>query len=398
MTESGSGQGFKKHWLCLEPVDTLFFRDGRPFEPTSRAISGLPNPQVLAGALRTEMLRCADMDLAQLADCIRDGHGFEAASKQIGGPLGEQIAKSNFRGPYLGRNVDIGSKVDNGKPEDILYYPAPATLRMVKKEDGDDKDKDDKIVRLEPYCGASSLPGWKPKTEDMDMVPLWSRDKSTLKSLDKGWITQAGMSAFLSGETPKPEDFASSDELFGFEDRVGIAIDPDVGAVQERMIYATHRLALKSNMRFWARVEGPVEALDLLPKQGACRLLPFGGEGRHVSVTGYDDGPPTACAASAHKPEQGRCITLVTPAFLNGWYPSGLNLLSASVPGHVPVSGWDLARGGPKPTRFAVKAGSVYFLQPEHNSLPGSSLGDIHDTSLGWGEYCEGVWHHASNL
>ena len=388
MTESG--EGFKepeRRWLCLEPVDTLFFRDGRPFEPASRAMSGLPNPQVLAGALRTEMLRCADMNLAQLTDCIRNGFGFESALKQVGGCLGEQIAKSNFRGPYLGR------KDGNGKP-DTLFYSAPATLRLAMEEGGGDK-----IVRLEPHCGAPSLPGWNPRTEDM--VPLWFRGKSTLKSLDKGWITRAGMSAFLSGETPRPEDFASSDELFGFEDRVGIAIDPGIGAVQEGMIYATRRLVLRSDVRFWAQVKGPAEALELLPKQGECRLVPFGGEGRHVSVTGYEmkDGPTTAAGTlPAQKSEYGQCLVLVTPAFLNGWHPSGLNLLSASVPDHVPVSGWDLARGGPKPTRFAVKAGSVYFLRPENNRLPGSSLGDVHDTSLGWGEYCEGVWHHASNL
>ena len=393
MTEFGQGNRVsQQRWLCLEPVDTLFFRDGRPFEPASRATSGLPNPQVLAGALRTEMLRCAEMNLAQLADCIRNGQGFESASKQVGGSLGEKIAKSNFRGPYLGRRDGIGQP-------DILFYPTPATLRLAMKKGGDDK-----IVRLEPHCGALSLPGWNPRNEEM--VPLWTRDKSTLKPLDKAktWITQEGMSAFLSGETPKPDEFVPPDHLYGFEDRAGIAIDPVIGTVQEGMIYATRRLVLRSNVRFWAHVEGPVDAMALLPKQNECRLLPFGGEGRHVLVTGYDlkDGPPTAqCRARTlptQKSEYGQCLVLVTPAFLNGWRPTGIDLLSAAVPGHIPVSGWDLARGGPKPTRFAVRAGSVYFLRPNNNRLPGFSLGDVHDTSLGWGEYCEGVWHHASNL
>ena len=387
MTESG--QDFRKlqrRWLCLEPVDTLFFRDGRPFEPASRATSGLPNPQVLAGAMRTEMLRCADINLAQLADYIRNGDGFETALKQVGGCIGEQIAKCNFRGPYLGR------KNGAGKP-DILFYPAPVTLRLAKRENGEDK-----IVRLEPHCHAPSLPGWKPRSEDM--APLWARDKNTLKRLDKDWITQEGMSAFLSGKTPGRDELVSSDHLYDFEDRAGIAIDPDIGTVQEGMIYATRRLVLQSNVRFWAQIEGPDQAMELLPKQNECRLVPFGGEGRHVFVTGYDlkDGPLTECALPTNRPEYGRCIVLVTPAFLNGWRPSGLKLLSAAVPGHIPVSGWDLARGGPKPTRFAVKAGSVYFLQPDDIRLLGSGLGDVQDTSLGWGEYCEGVWHHASNL
>ncbi|WP_424831269.1 type III-B CRISPR module-associated Cmr3 family protein [Ruegeria sp.] len=387
MTELDQGLvKLKRFWLCLEPVDTLFFRDGRPFDPASRAISGLPNPQVLAGALRTEMLRCADIDFARLGDCIRNGHRFEAAARQVGGSLGEQIAKTNFRGPYLGRKNDIGK-------QDRLFYSAPATLRHSIKEGAEDK-----IVRLDPLCASQSLPGWQPNAQDM--VPLWTRDKSILKPLDEIWITSEGLSAFLSGKTPKSDELVSSDDLYGFEDRTGIAIDPDIGTTQEGMIYATRRLVLRSGMRFWAQVEGPTEALDLLPRQDECRLLPFGGEGRQVAVTSCNrkDGPLTACAEPAQNPENGRCLVLITPALLNGWHPSGLDLLSAAVPGHVPVSGWDLARGGPKPTRFSVKAGSVYFLSPNSKRSQGSGLGDIHDTSLGWGEYCEGVWHHASNL
>ena len=34
--------------LRLEPLDTLFFRDGRPFDAAARASGGLPQPQPLA--------------------------------------------------------------------------------------------------------------------------------------------------------------------------------------------------------------------------------------------------------------------------------------------------------------------------------------------------------------
>ena len=42
--------------VLLDPLDTLFFRDGRPFDASSRVRGGLPNPQTLAGALRTALL------------------------------------------------------------------------------------------------------------------------------------------------------------------------------------------------------------------------------------------------------------------------------------------------------------------------------------------------------
>lgn len=35
----------------LEPLDVLFFRDGRPFAAATRASTGLPFPQTTAGAV-----------------------------------------------------------------------------------------------------------------------------------------------------------------------------------------------------------------------------------------------------------------------------------------------------------------------------------------------------------
>ncbi len=383
MTECNHDLEENKHlWLCLEPVDTLFFRDGRPFGPASRATSGLPNPQVLAGALRTEILRCANIDLAQLADCIQNGNQFETAVTQLGGRLGSQIAKTSFRGPYLGR------KGKNGKTDSLLYS-APASLRQLDNQ---------ALVRLDPLPADQPLPGWTPKSGGM--VPLWARNRLALKPLDKIWITHAGMSIFLSGKTPSQTDLVRSDELYGFEDRTGIAIDPDKGLAQEGMLYATRRLVLKTGVRFWAQVEGSAEVLDLLPKQDESRLLPFGGEGRQVSVTSRDlqNSPRAAHPEAVQGSIDGCCLVLATPAFMNGWRPQGIDLLSAAVPGHIPVSGWDLARGGPKPTRFAVRAGSVYFLSTGTDRQLPSGFGDPGETSLGWGEYCKGVWRYASNL
>ena len=42
--------------IRIEPMDVLMFRDGRPFEATSRVSTGQPTPQTLAGAMRTALL------------------------------------------------------------------------------------------------------------------------------------------------------------------------------------------------------------------------------------------------------------------------------------------------------------------------------------------------------
>ena len=49
--------------LCLEALDVLFFRDGRPFmDGTEQMLSGLPLPQTLAGAICTALMQAAGCD------------------------------------------------------------------------------------------------------------------------------------------------------------------------------------------------------------------------------------------------------------------------------------------------------------------------------------------------
>ena len=59
--------------LALDPVDGLFFRDARPFEPTTHAASGLPMPQTLAGAVRTLLLERHKVDFGQLGKLMKKG-------------------------------------------------------------------------------------------------------------------------------------------------------------------------------------------------------------------------------------------------------------------------------------------------------------------------------------
>jgi len=91
-------------------------------------------------------------------------------------------------------------------------------------------------------------------------------------------------------------------------------------------------------------------------------------------------------------------LVLTTPApFSEGWKPPTVAPIAAAVGGPVALSGWDLARGGPKPTRFAVEAGSVYFLTGADAAAGGTtgSLCEGDDEQAGWGAFVRGVWNYA---
>ncbi|MCY4305874.1 MAG: hypothetical protein OXC62_14015 [Aestuariivita sp.] len=377
-------------WLSLDPVDTLFFRDGRPFDEKTRAVSGLPNPQILAGALRTELLRSIDINFKSLSEAIGNGNTFETAAFDVGGKIGAEIAQARFRGPYI-------SYKNSNTDKDEILYPVPCTLRLFENN-----EKGKEVVRLDPLDTENSLPGWK--NQNGGMQPLWAMTNNILRLPEQEWITCEGMKDFLLGKVPSINSLVSSDSLYGFEDRTGITIDSKFGTAKEGMLYATRRLVLKPNIKFWASVIASPQVITLLLESNNPRLLPFGGEGRQVILNSCANNfkPLTAQIELPQNEKNGRILVLTTPGHFGSWRPKSLRVLSAAVSEHVAISGWDLALDGPKRTRFAVREGSVYFVSPETfkedmMSFP-YGLGDVSDTALGWGDYCEGVWFHANNL
>jgi CRISPR-associated protein Cmr3 len=117
----------------------------------------------------------------------------------------------------------------------------------------------------------------------------------------------------------------------------------------------------------------------------------LGGEGRFVALRKVT---PAAWPSVHPANGQGTLLLLTSPAFFEArWRPENLPLAAAAVSGYVAVSGWDLARRGPKPNRFAAPAGSVYFINQVLDPLP-SSLCKGEDAALGWGTFLEGVWNH----
>ena len=364
VSETRAAGPTSRRFLRVEPLDTLFFRDARPFPPKSQAASGLPKPQTTAGALRSAMLRLAGIDIAKVSAEVRGGATFREAARVAGGEVGNAIGSVRFGGPWFGR-------------DGAALLPAPATLRRVGDEDGP-------ILRLDPL--RSDLPGWTPPEDGMK--PLWRQGRHHPQPI-RGYLAPEEMTRFLEGGIP--ERIVAASDLYGYDDRTGIAVDAGGNTAAEGMIYATRLLALRPGVCLYASLSGPDAALDLFPEAG--RLIALGGEGRRASVTPEAEAPgfPRAGGGAG----DGRLLVLTTPALLGGWRPKGMAPVAAAVAGHEAVSGWDLARGGPRPNRFAVPAGSAYFLPPDGVRPPTGSLGEPADTALGWGSYLEGTWRYA---
>jgi len=356
--------------LRLDPLDVLFFRDGRPYGPASRASSGFPVPQTLSGALRTALMVKNGCDFEALGREFRQSGDLRKALEESGAP--GWLADVRFKGPWPAKTDDTGRL-------DVLV-PSPSTLYRAKDGEG-------RLYRLSPLARARSLPGWNPP--EPGMRPLWL-DTSDRMEPAGGWLASDGLKAFLAGEDPGPDDLIRASDIYGQDLRTGIGIDHETKSTREGLIYGASFLALKPGFFLYAEA--------LLPKGAGddpfedVQTVAFGGEGKRVCP---------ACIEPFKWPEphvsngSNPLLLLTTPGlFDSGWRPNVLKgrLAAASVPGYQPVSGWDMARDGPKPNRFAARAGSVYFLDTKEDNLPFSLADDPGDQSLGWGCFAKGVW------
>lgn len=366
--------------LRMEPLDVLFFREGKPFVSGSEyMVSGLPLPQTFAGAIRTALLRLVGCDFSRLKQEINNQSSIQQAIQLSCPNQFHWVGDIQVRGPWLAREE---------KSEIEVFIPAPAILHKPKQP----TQESNTLYRLSPLP-ANNLPGWNPLSGQENLRPLWLKQMVSTETVS-GYLTKSGLEKFLRGYEVDANDLVSHSDLYILDYRTGIGISPERLVAEKSQIFGRGFLALKENVFLYGEVRLPDETPERAGLD-SIDLLAFGGENRHVKLQCMDqsyDWPIIEPINANQKP----LILLTTPCVCNaGWKPQCLNgrIAAAAVPGSIAFSGWDLARGGPKPTRFAVPAGSVYFLDSLPDSLSDSLAETEEEQRQGWGCYLKGVWN-----
>jgi CRISPR-associated protein Cmr3 len=377
--------------LRIDPLDTLFFRDGRPFDAANRVVGGLPNPQTLAGAIRTALLARTGFRFADFARERKKTGDVEAALQACRADPG--VIDAHLRGPFL------ALAGDNDRIEPLL--PRPLTLARAK-------DNGERWSWAMPGAFA----GWQDPDRLLPLVRVVDADPKAEPEL----LTLTGLKAFLDGADPGSSHAVRPEELYGHDNRIGIVVDGQTLASAEGQLYAIRLLALKPK---W---EGRRVCLyaELAPGAEGTRdyrhllhdtPVPFGGEGKYVQVKTV---APVAWPEADARRERSVWY-LATPTFLpfrggdetrrpRLWLPRPLPAVpelkaAMSGPG-LAVSGWDVAANGPRPTRFAVPAGAVYFLDgpgDENAFLHHDDPNELRNLQReGWGFALQGKWENNS--
>ncbi|WP_034383771.1 type III-B CRISPR module-associated protein Cmr3 [Deinococcus sp. YIM 77859] len=351
--------------LELQPLSPLLLRDGRPFASggeESRAQSlPLPLPHTLAGFVRTQMGEGRGLNWRGLSDealrrALRDLHATPIRAL----PLRDD--RFMFPAP-LNAVVDKSGQIYRALPAE----PRPG--------EGTDLPKGLRPLLLQDRDGNEPGDAFKPDGG----YSYWPQD---------------AMQDWLLGRVPEGLENISGPPL---EERTHVAMNSETGTGDEGRLFTVSYRSFEERRkgayhRWTLRVKTDLGG-DLAP------LGHLGGERRPVALQdrGNRDQWPNlgqfgavrdALADSKHT---RLFFVLTSPAlFAGGWKPgwlglsqeearrhdgSGLpagirelmsgdvHLVGAAVGRRIPVSGWNLHTGQPKAVRWAVPAGSVYFLE-----------------------------------
>lgn len=340
----------------IRPLDTLFFRDGKPFSMGEDSwADGVfpPYPSALYGALRTWYIFQHSTPFSQTA--IDESEGIVVESVQYRLPAGRQVPM----------------------PLDLVE-PEEKTEAAINEEE---REKEYRVIKLELNENAGTLsnhplPGL-----------LFPPENIEISALEDGLISNEGdFENYLRGnlqevKVRRIKDWAQT------EAKIGIGRDDFTNFTSDGMLY---RVGMRRTTDFEILTEATLPGS--YGKREAHTLLKFGAEGKFVS---FEESKGREYAIGINKDSIALKsgffkIYLSTPAiFLEGWSPNlaqfgvKAELIAAAIGKPVHIGGFDMVKRKPKPMYKAVPAGSVYYYHTKESpdvileKLQGKSISDL---------------------
>ena len=341
-------------WYKIKPLDTLFFRDGRPFTMGSESWAKPifpPYPSTLYGIVRSWLI----FEKGNLEDFKKE------KLKEIVGTPNEKNEKLIIKGPFIANN-------------DLLYFPLPKDLLEAKK------DETLKSISLKQKS--------KIFISDYNLKKILLNNTQDELEESSGYFTINDLKDYLQDNHDNHYNqdnhynlnSIKTNEILNTELKIGIKRDKTKFTSEEGYLYKIPMIRLKENVSLTFNIEG----INNLPEKG---FLPVGGEGKPVIIEKIENNLLEDLQNINFNFENKIFkIYLATPSiFENGWYPGWINkenfegkynnvklkLIACSIGKYENIGGWDICNKKPKPMYKAVPAGSVYYFKILDNTKPG---------------------------
>lgn len=355
----------KLRWVSFSALDTLMFRDGRPFNQDDEGAAEIrslfpPWPPTLIGALRAAIWHGP---LRGSWDKNKLGDGTDWYDDKSLGPL-------EFTPTILTRNNDP-------------IFPAPLNLLH---------DAIGNITLLRPGPAVDCDLGLEVRLPE----PVERLNGGKIPEQD--FVGVQGLKKVLNGRACDAKDLIAANDLYLRESRVGIGINPNTRRVNDGQIYvAAHVRPIDRPATAGTSSELRIAVgLDGFDGDLPESLMPMGGEHRMVSIASAND----IALPQSIAPANGRRLAVaISPVVLDELPGPGADffglgkVVSACLGKAERIGGWDSGNRRSLPMRFAIPAGSVWYLEdaPQANGMQGTiSIG--HATKWGFGALLLGKW------
>lgn len=357
--------------ITFEPIDTLFFRDGSPFnrKELQANINMIfpPSPATLAGAIRAAWARAMGWD----GKGSNNSNWDDKCKGKLGG--GSELASLKFDGCYLFKGSDP-------------LFPAPAHL-LGKPPVDPQKGKPTDLTLLTPQRSFLTDLGEYQLSEASNTI-------QGRKSLtDEWWITACGLRQILSGETPAADSLIHQSKLWSIEQRTGnYREDLVTRTTKDMALYSPQHIRLSDGISLAMYAERLDESLiDTVKNQP----VPVGGESRMCWLDIEHGSLANSLKSDAPKNSKQMIqmvltpLQLETPLKVNSDFANG-KVINLCNPRPIMLGGWN--HNEPKKLMPYLRAGSVIFTKTEEmqESHKISTCGN--NTPWGFGRTISGIW------
>lgn len=391
--------------LALRPLDTLFFRDNRPFNQDDAGLADArsmfpPFPTVVAGAVRASIAHAKGWDGSKST--------FTSYKALIGnGPFAE-CGSLRFGPPVLLKQSDHDPEFFEAN------FPCPLALLLRTGAPERGKITFEEAHVLHPgdpsfACdlgGDACFPSLPP--ED---------DASRFKLHREAWISREGLRQLLTlGRLDNPSGHVTSHEsIVSAQPRVGLRRDYAAHKAATGELYSAVHQRLKRNYALGVSYRWrDANEKDILPETES--VFPLGSQHRAVScsdaqrldLTDILPGAECFCESDGYF---HYLVVLLSPADLKHndsipeLHPLPGELVSACTDRPLRFGGWDAVAGDRGDTRLYHRAGTTFFMRVAvkkisdagtlYESLEDAQqkgLGDERTTRTGCGAFAVGIW------
>jgi CRISPR-associated protein Cmr3 len=322
--------------IQLKPIDTLFFRDGKPFtmgEDTFVSSAIMPYPSVFWGALYTSLLYSGKVDASS------------------------DIDKLKIKAVYL-------FKEDN---KDILL-PTPMDLLLNKQDKVVFTDMGKYELVENPYFKGE-------KTNLKDIEGVLKVDEKVEQPVNTFILLSAFIASYSNMRLLGSIDIRKDNSFVKSNSKIGIGRDKDLRTADDGKLY---RINMQEYEKEWSfLIDCDLDTTIEMPPKGIVRL---GGEGKMASFKVLTDEPDSitelndsqAKIKQELKDKELFKVVFSTPFVYNGrelitelFNAEGVVLLSALMDKPISIGGFDMAakngKGMPKPMLKGLPAGCVFI-------------------------------------